>query len=55
VPQPRIATEIELIADYLDEQLAALANAAHGLTEKQGRAARPRAQHRPGRRGHGAT
>ena len=39
MPQPRIATEIELIADYLDEQLAALANAAHGLTEEQGRAA----------------
>ncbi len=38
MPQPRVASEIELIADYLDENLTALRYAAYGLTDEQARA-----------------
>ncbi len=38
MPQPRVASEIDFIADYLDEQFAALRNAAYGLTDQQARA-----------------
>ncbi|MGB3761722.1 MAG: DUF664 domain-containing protein [Ornithinimicrobium sp.] len=38
MPQPRKATEIDFIADYLDEQFTAVRYAAHGLTEEQARA-----------------
>ncbi|MGC1207368.1 MAG: DUF664 domain-containing protein [Ornithinimicrobium sp.] len=38
MPQPRIATEIDFIADYLDEQFTAVRYAAYGLTDEQARA-----------------
>lgn len=38
MPQPRVASEIDLIADYLDENLTALRYAAYGLTDEQARA-----------------
>ncbi|MGB3828652.1 MAG: DUF664 domain-containing protein [Ornithinimicrobium sp.] len=37
MPQPRVATEIDFIADYLDEQLTAVRYAAYGLSEEQAR------------------
>ncbi|MGB3184564.1 MAG: DUF664 domain-containing protein [Ornithinimicrobium sp.] len=38
MPQPRIASEIDFIADYLEENLTALRYAAYGLTDEQARA-----------------
>lgn len=37
MPQPRIASEIDVIADYLDDNLTALRHAAYGLTDTQAR------------------
>lgn len=38
MPQPRVATEIDFIADYLDEQFTAVRYAAYGLSDEQARA-----------------
>ncbi len=38
MPQPRVATEIDFIADYLDEQFTAVRYATYGLTDEQARA-----------------
>lgn len=37
MPQPRVASEIDFIADYLDEQFTALRYAAYGLSDEQAR------------------
>ncbi len=38
MPQPRVASEIDFIADYLDEQFTAIRYAAYGLSDEQARA-----------------
>lgn len=38
MPQPRVASEIDYIADYLDEQFTAIRYAAYGLSDEQARA-----------------
>lgn len=38
MPQPRVASEIDFLADYLDEQFTAIRYAAYGLSDEQARA-----------------
>lgn len=37
MPQPRVTTEIDFIADYLDEQFTSIRYAAYGLSDEQAR------------------
>lgn len=37
MPTPRVASEIDFIADYLDEQFTAIRYAAYGLSDEQAR------------------
>ena len=37
MPQPRVASEIDFLADYLDEQFTSVRYAAYGLSDEQAR------------------